>query len=342
MIVYTGIDSNRQISVDYNPITKKWRVSKKAGKAVCVVSALDCLVKVLPKTEEKEKDLLQRLKREYSTENVDLKFYKDLVFVGVYRDRKECQEIDLEPFALARVLSLLTLDGGCLNAEEGRLTVVAVQDGVVSAFRVIKRKEGQDHRELLEFLGIDIGGKEVLLSGAYWQAFENLFQRVLKNPYCSPELTCALGASLKHIVKTPYPTFTKVALSPKEIKGLSVKTALAVLPLFASFFLTNVMYDTEKLRESARREFKEVFPNLPAVGVYQQVRSRVLIQERFVLTKRLARLSGWEGLTIYSIEWDGEVLRIKGEGPQDKVIAISTQSTKKAEENTLEFEAVLK
>ncbi len=343
MIVYTGVDGAYSVSVSYNPLSRRWKVVGRRGRTVCSIPSRLCLVKVEKKPVEKRADFLKGLKELYGTDKVDAVFYGDRVFVGVYRDYQHaCQEVDLEPFALARVLSLFTDEGFIVNAQTDRTTFVYIEGGLISSYRVVLRSAGEDPQEVLRLSGMELSERPVLLAGTHHRALMPHVHNRIENPYCAPELTCALGCALKHVVKKPYPSFKKREVSPEELRRLSAVGLTSMGFLLFALLSVKSLYNTDRLRESARGEFKKVFPNLPSVSVYEQVRGRVSTGERFELTKRLSALSSWEGLTLYSFEWDGRELRIRGEGPPEKVKGLKPSSMKTTDRNTLEFEVIIR
>jgi hypothetical protein len=57
-MILTGVDNTKRVSIDYNLLLKKWKLTDKEGKSIYVIPSDKCLVKVEKLSEGvKRKDL---------------------------------------------------------------------------------------------------------------------------------------------------------------------------------------------------------------------------------------------------------------------------------------------
>ncbi len=382
-MIYTGVDGKKSFSVRYSYIRRRWEPTKRQGKRVCVVPSDLCFIKVEDAFSKKKYEIKSfyslYVEEKFGNVKWDPSLYKDKAFLGVYRDFSEsgCHEVELEVFALARVLLTLGLDGYVLDLGKRKSTLVEVQDGLLKSYRVVlkggnhieevirikrglsdeeashlKRTKGLDVEEVQEGL-MDIllpmnldSNIPILLSGGLskLKGIKDMFKSIIKNPYCEPELTSAFGASLKHVLKNPYPDFVKSDLSEEELKKVGMSVGIGMLLFFFVYLGMGKLLSSGSLRYEERKKFKEVFPNTPIVALYDQVRSKVSTGERYEVTKKVYKLQQVlkEGMKVYSIEYSDGALTVKGEGREDLVMGIGAKKIKKTPTGSLEFEVEVK
>lgn len=383
-IIYTGIDGSKSYSISYNPIKKIWRPSSKKGKKIYLLPSDLCFIK----SERAFTNKLSQLYSYYSLEiekkfgnlPFDISVIGETVYLGVYKgfNEKDFYNIELEPFALARVLSLLTNEGFVVDIGKKKTTFVYIENGLLKSYRVILKgtdylkslikdgnilsveksksylvEKGIDCDEIMRGIdeilnqsGYKINNSSVLLSGggAYIKGIRELFTNTLQNNFCSPELTSAFGASLKFAIRNPYPTFMKQTLTKEEIKKAGFAFSLSILIFIASIIAIDKIYSVENLREIQKREFKKVFPGTPVISIQEQIKTKFSKGEKYELTKKISNLSEKlkEGITITYYEYRDGLLNIKGEGPQDIVSQLNPKSIKSTPKGTVEFEVEIR
>jgi hypothetical protein len=374
-MVYTGVDGKKVFSIRTNPITKRWAITSKVGKKICVVPSDLCFVKIEKAFTQK----LSQLKGYYQIEvsekfgkvKWDLSLHEGNAILGVYKNfnPEGCDGVDLEIFSLARVLKLLGVDGYVLDLGRRKTTLVRVEKGLLKEYRVLLRggdylsllanpekpEEGErlkkekglqlkevyeGFKKLLEALDLQEGA--VLLSGggAKLKGIKDFFKNTIENPYCEPTHTSAFGASLRSVVKTPYPDFVERELSERELRVLGT-ALLGGLALFGfSYFGLEKLWSMDGLREREKAEFKKLFPNAPTTALREQVLSKATKEEPFQLTSKLSQLSSQlrEGIKLYSIDFSEGTLLIKGEGEENIVRQLKAKAVKKTPLGTVEFE----
>lgn len=382
--VYTGIDGEKNFSIIYSPFRKTWLQSNAKGTAIYVVPSDLCLIKI----EQAFTKGLSKLRSYYGLE-VDSKFpglpfdvslIGDRAFIALHRDKKakDYTHIELEPFALARLLSLLTDEGIIIDIGRRKTTFVHIEKGLLKSYRVVlegtdylidlvKTKRGiseEDAKSLLFNRGLElqevkegtesivkqsgynVSETKVLLSGggAYLKGIGELFQNTIQNKFCKPELSSAFGASLKYAMKNPYPTFQFKALSKEELRRVAISLAASFTLFFASLFAINKLYSIENLKEIERAEFRKTFPNTPILSLHEQIRAKVADGEKYELTRKLRELSSTiePSMKIISFDYSDGILRIKGEAESQLSSKIKAKSIKQTPKGTVEFEVEFK
>jgi hypothetical protein len=374
-MIYTGVDGKKSFSVNKSLLGRGWSPTQKLGKRICLVPSDRCFVKVEKALSQKLSDIRDYYQLEVSEKfgqvEWDVSLHGDLAILGVYKNFKveDCWDIDLEIFSLARVLHLLGVDGCVMDLGRRKSTLVCVESGILSRYRVLLRggdylnslinpeepqkaerlkmelKEVEDGlKGILSNLRVD-ANTPILLSGGgtKLKGLKELFGKLIENPYCQPEYTSAFGASLKYVVKTPYPDFAKRELSPQELRWAGFSLVGGLLLFGLAYFGTERLWSVEPLRERERTEFKKRFPNAPLVGVREQILSKTSKEESFQLTQKLYELSTKLALDlkIYSLEFSKGSLLVRGEGKEEVVRGLSPKSVKKTPSGTLEFELEL-
>ncbi|NPB05278.1 MAG: hypothetical protein GXO08_02730 [Aquificae bacterium] len=187
-MIYTGWDGSVKVSVDYNPLRKKWKLTSKEGRKVVVIPSDRTLIKKenLPKG-VKEGELRKFLKTKYRNYDFDFKVSGDnytLVLVKNFKPPKDYFALDPEPFALARLSNLLKEnDLQILNLEPDRFTWVLTKEGSFETYRTVGSpadlllKFLKEERNLTEEQALRILTSEGLKNPAVRKGFEE----VLKN-----------------------------------------------------------------------------------------------------------------------------------------------------------------
>lgn len=383
-LYYTGIDGNKKFSISYNILNKKWLPSSKEGKKIYLIPSDLCFIKI----DDAFSSKLNELYSFYSLENekkfgslpFDISVADGKVYFAVYKDfpSEKYQHIELEPFAISRVFSLLSKEGFAVDIGRRKTTFVKVENGLLKSYRVIlkggdylnslvirakgitheeaekiKIEKGLEVPEIREgFLDIlkqscyELESSPVLLSGggAYLKGINELFQNSINNNYCKAELTSAFGSSLKFALKNNYPNFIKKTITKDDIKKTALSVALISLSFAVSLALINKIYSVDDLKEAQKREFKKIFPNTPAISIQEQLKSKLSKGEKFELTHKLSNLGDLltDGMTITSIEYSDGVLKVKGEANEKSFPNIKTKSLKQTVKGSLEFELEIK
>ncbi len=289
--------------------------------------------------------------------------------------------LDAEVFALARLSKVLKeKDCFVLDLGKAKTTLVEIRDGELISYRVvlkggdfiedfvssklgitkeeardIKFKEGVANpqvrtafEKILQSLNKNLKEEKVLLSGGLskLKGIESYIGKPLKNPYVDPELNSAFGASLKYIYRDCSPDFRRDELSSKEIKWIAAVAGFS----FVLFLLSNVAIHllekriVKSIREIEKREFKKVFPELPPIAVRDQVKS-IVEKKQFPLTEKFLMLAPYleEGIKIYKIHYEKNILRIEGEAKsKENLSALEIKKLKKLKEGGYEFEIEVK
>lgn len=382
-MIYTGIDGTKYYSISYNPIKKNWMPSSREGKKIYLIPSDLCLIK-------REKAFTNKLSQLYSYYSLeiekkfgnlpfDISVIEETVYLGVYKgfNERDFYKIELEPFALARVLSLISKEGYIIDIGKRKTTFVFIENSLLKSYRVVLKgtnylkeligktnilseeaesiliEKGIDRdeikqgiREILKQSGYEINNSPVLLSGggAYIKGIKELFTNPLQNNLCPPELTSAFGASLKFAMNNPYPNFMKQTLTKEEIKKAAFALSLGMLIFIASIIAIDKIYSIENFREIQKREFKKAFPGTPLISVQEQIKTKFSKGEKYELTKKISNFSEKlkEGITIISYEYRDGILNIKGEGNQEVVSQLNPKSIKSTAKGTVEFEVEIR
>lgn len=382
--VYTGIDGEKTFSVSHGLFRKTWSASNAKGTGINVVPSDLCLIKI----EQAFTKSISKLRSYFGLEieskfgdlPFDLSLAGDRVYIALHRypKAKDYSHIELEPFALARLLSLLTDEGIIIDIGRRKTTFVQIEKGFLKSYRVIMdgtdylidlitRKRdisGEDAKSLLINKGLELNevkeGIESILKqsgyrlnetkvllcggGANLKGLGELFSNTIQNNFCKPELASAFGASLKYVLTNPYPTFQFRALSKEDLRKVTVLGGLSLVLFFASLFAIDKLYSIQNLREIERAEFKKTFPNTPIVSLHEQIRSKVSAGDKYALTRRLKELSQMidPGMKIISFDYSDGILRIKGEAESQLSSKIKAKSIKQTPKGIVEFEMELK
>ncbi|MFN3813173.1 MAG: hypothetical protein ACK4SM_00935 [Aquificaceae bacterium] len=382
-MIYTGVDGNKSFSVRYSYLKRKWEPTERQGRKVCIVPSDLCFIKVEDAFSKKKHEIRSLyslyVEEKFGDVKWDTSLYRDKAFLGVYRDfsERDCQEVELEVFALARVLMVLGIDGYVLDLGRRKSTLVEVQEGLLKSYRVVlkggnyiteviklkkglsveeanrlKKTKGLDVEEIREglmdiFSSISLDTNiPILLSGGLsrLKGIKDMFKSVIENPYCESELTSAFGASLRYILKNPYPDFIKRELSEEELKRVGMSVGIGAFLFLFVYLGMGKLLSSGSLKYEERERFKAVFPNTPMVALYDQVRSKVSTGERYQVTKKISKLQHIlkEGMKVYSIEYSDGVLTVKGEGKEDLVMGIGAKRIKRTPTGSLEFEVEIR
>lgn len=382
--VYTAIDRNKSFSIRFNRLRKNWKESDSSGKQIYVVPSDLCLIRIEQAFTKKLSSLRSYYRLEVESKfpgsNFDVSLVDDTVYVAIHRDSKalDYSHIELEPFALARVLSIIADEGIIIDIGRSKTTFVQVERGLLRSYRVVgegvdflarlvseKRKielaqaknllfergiELEEFREGIDFIfnqsGYELNENEVVLSGggAYIAGIEKLLRRVRKNNLCSPEFSVALGAALKYVMKNPYPAFQFRTISAGELRRVALFTVAGVVVTVASLIAVDRIYSTQNLRDIEKAEFKKVFPNAPALYIREQVKGKVGAGERFELSKRLAEFSKMieSGIKVISFDYSSGTLTVRAEAESSISSKVRAKSVKQTPKGTVEFEVEIR
>ncbi len=314
----------------------------------------------------------------------DVKLSGDRYCLALIRDfspPEDAYSLDPEIFSLARVCRA-TSENDCFVLDIGKrkTTLVEVVGGELESYRVvlkggdfidkyltekigvgkeeaerIKISEGlkSDHvraafETILSSLGKDLSDKKVLLSGGVSKltGIESYFGAVLRNEYVPPEMNSAFGASLKYVYRDCSPEFREEELSERDIKKVIAVFGTSLLLFMAVNFSLGFLEKriVKDIRGIEKKEFRRVFPNLPAVAVRDQLKS-LLERTNYNMTAELILLSEKlsEGLKLYKIEYGNGVLKVVGEAESKKILEkLSPKSIKKTPEGKFEFEVEIR
>lgn len=371
-------DGEKRLSVEYNPISKEWKVSQKSGKLICCVPSEKVFIKVEDYTKEEKKtkasDLKNYAKERFPESKHDIKLTNGRAYLALCRDCEECENIELEPFALARLFSLYEKEGFIIDFGRRKTVLVEIKDGLFRSFRVVlrggdyitqsladkrsisweeaerlKRLDGMALKEveeaiiqILELSGYDFEDKNVLLTGggSRLKGLKSLFSKAIELKHCEPGYAVCLGACLREVLKNPYPDFIQKELTPQDIKRLAYVGAGMTFAFLFSFFAMQKVYSVETLRDAQRSEFKKLFPKEPIVSLQEQVKAKVSTAEEYKLTKQFlkAQESLRSGMKLYSFEYAEGRLNIKGEADRKTLEGLKLHSTKETPTGTVEFE----
>lgn len=370
--VVSAKEGEKRFSVEYNPITKSWQVSKRSGRVLCVVPSHKSLIKV--EGRKRIEDLRAYVKERFPESRYDIKLLEDRAYIGLCRDCFECEDIELEPFALARLFSLYEKEGLVIDFGKSKTVFVEVEGGLLRSLRVVmrggdyltqrvmekrnigfeeaeklKRSEGLNLEEvreglleILELSGYSFEEKTLLLTGggSRLRGLREAFKRIIDLRACEPEYAVCLGACLREVLKNPYPDFTRKELSKQDIKRIAYTGASMGLLFFLSLLAMDRIYSAEKLRELQRSEFKRLFPKEPIVSLYDQVRAKVSTGEEYRLTKALLKVQDnlKPGMRIYTFEYAEGRFIIKGEAERSLLEGIRPYAIKETTTGKVEFE----
>ncbi len=313
--------------------------------------------------------------------NVDENLLYLVVFKG-YEEPEDYFALDSEIFSLARVLRANgKSDGIVLDIGENKTTYVSVKDGKIDSYRVVlkggkyidkkvseaygidleeseglKRREGlgdkkvrEAFEEIISSIGHEFSSSEVLLSGGLskLRRIEDFFGKVIFNKHCEPHLNSAFGASLKYIYKDKSPDFRSDTIEPSDIRRFAVIGGLSAVFLLASLVALNFGggYVIKELKNKQKEEFKEAFPNLPAVSVYDQVKGLISSGDKYILTRKWEKFLDkmTRNVIIYKIEYNGDAIIVKGETSDEGLVnLLEPKAIKKTPKGSIEFELEIK
>lgn len=375
--VVTAKDGEKSLSVEYNPLSGEWRLSSRTGKTICSVPSDRSLVKFEDFGGEEKKAVLEKL-RTYSRERFpesryDISLMNNRVYLALCRDCADCEEVELEPFALARLYSLHSQEGFIIDWGRRKTVFVEVKEGLLQSFRVVlkggdyitqklsesrnisleegerlKRLEGMNLKEveeaakyILELSGYSVEGKVFLTGGgSRLRGLRSLFPESVGLDLCEPEYAVCLGVCLREVLKNPYPDFRKKGFTQEDLRRLAYVGGGILVAFALSLLSMQKLYSVESLRDAQRAEFKKLFPKEPIVSLHQQVKAKVSTGEEFRLTKLLikAQENLKPGMKLYSFEYAEGRLTLKGEADRSLLEGVKFHSTKETPTGRVEFE----
>ena len=360
-MIYTGIDGEKWFSISYSPLKRTWKPVKKKGRKIYVIPSHLCLVKK-EKLEEKLKssELKETLlyeAEEYGANLWDFKIHGGfyyVVFVKNFNIPEDYYALDCEIFSLARISKALNKPNlKIIDIGKSKTTFVEVKDYKVETYRIVlkgaeflKENPREAFKEILESSGLDWVGEEVLLSGggSKIEDFKEFF-KVIRNPYCEPELNSAFGASLKYVYKDSSPEFRKLELSPSEQKALLLVVGLATFSFVAYFSFKD--YIKKKIVQTINQEkkslFSQKFPNIPPVLVEEQLKNIKKKEKNEFFNKLYTVFAKLPyGVKIYKIEYKNNILKVVGEADEEKIKSLKTERIRKTPDGNYEFEIIIR
>ncbi|MEN3033391.1 MAG: hypothetical protein ABDH18_00175 [Aquificaceae bacterium] len=339
-------NESKTLTIELNLITKRWKiVSKQKEPDVLLIPSGLCFIKRFDSEENLESYIQERFK--------DLKYKisktKEVSYIAVLKENQEGIDLELEPFAIARVCAMHIKDGLCLSLKDSYLTFVKLKSGLLESFRTIN--VGLDDLKTLDFSledarkrflniiedsGYSIPDRLILfcekspVNTAYFKDFE------IKYAGKDPDL---IGACLGKAFKDIYPRFSQSIFKTQEFKKTALAGTSGALLLLFFNFLSSYFFKTDGLRDMQRQEFKKVFPNEPAVSPYRQLKSKVSSGEGYLLSSLLVEASSSlrKGMIIYSFEFDSTSLSIKGKAPENLLNGLNPRSVRQVPDGK-EFE----
>ncbi|MFN3870405.1 MAG: cell division FtsA domain-containing protein [Aquificaceae bacterium] len=379
MRVITAKEGGKTLSIEYNPFSKKWNITKRQGKVVCVIPSQKVLIKVEDYTDKKKKkeQLISYVKERFPDARYHIKFADKKAYLALCRDCVPCKGIEPEPFALARLFSLYEKNGFIIDWGRNKTVFVEIREGFLKSFRVIlrggdyisnriskeknvpferaealKREQGlaleevkDAVQEILSMAGYELKGEALMLTGggSKTKGLKEYFQRVITLREVAPEYAVCLGTCLREVIKNPYPDFKEEEISKKDLRRVLYVGGGLALAFFVSLFGMEKLYSVEELRDIQRAEFKRLFPKEPIVSLKDQVRAKVSTAEEYQLTKLLlkAEESLKPGMKLYTFEYFDGKLTIKGEAPRSLLEGVKVRSLKDIGSDKVEFEVVL-
>ncbi len=379
MRVITAKEGEKTLSIEYNPFSKKWNITKREGKVICVVPSQKVLIKVEDYTDKKKKkeQLISYAKERFPDTRYHIRFADKKAYLALCKECSACENIELEPFALARLFSLYERNGFIVDWGRSKTVFVEVREGLLKSFRVIlrggdyisnriakernlpferaealKREQGLALKEvkdvveeILSMSGYELKEDTLMLTGggSKIKGIREYFQKVITLKEVEPEYAVCLGVCLREVLKNPYPDFKEEGISKKDLrKALYLGSGLALV-FFVSLFGMEKLYSVEELRDIQRAEFKKLFPKEPIVSLRDQVRAKVSTAEAYQLTKLLLKAQEdlKPGMKLYSFEYFEGKLTIKGEAPRSLLEGVKVRSLKDIGSDKVEFEVVL-
>ncbi len=324
------------------------------------------------------------VREKYGEVTWDVEVDDGTMYLVVFRDfdiPDDFFALDPEIFSLARVLRANgKKDGVVLDIGSRKTTYIEIAEGKIVNYRVVlkggdyidgivsesygidkgeaeelKKEKGLSDvkvreavEDILNSIGHNLKGKEILLSGggSLLKGIDNLFDNVFRNDHCEPPLNSAFGASLKYVYKDKSPSFRRSGIEPSELRKMALVSGVAGLFLILSYITSNFLGEKiiKDIKALEKKEFKEAFPNLPAVSVYSQVKGLISSNDRFMLTRRIEKLTEKlrRGVVIYSIEYAEGRLIVRGETDENTVKLMEPKSIKKTPKGKVEFEIEIK
>ncbi len=360
-MVWTGVDGDKVFSLEVPRFRKEWRPTSKIGKKIYVVPSHLCLVRRGSTDIRDPKDIRRsvalEVEEKFGDVLWDLKPVEGGYILAVVRGfspPEDAYALDPEVFSLARCARAMDL-GDCtvVDIKRERTTVVRVRGGRMESYRVLMR--GSNHfnnrpeklREIFEDLGWDLSKEDVVLGGVVTtDVVKDLFGRVHRNRFADPGMNAAFGAAMRYVIPDEAPDFREEEISARDLKIYFALNGLALVAFVAAILGSEIFKDTaiKELRSKQRDIFREMFPQLPAVGILDQVRA-MASGDKISLTGKLVEIAPYlrRGMRIYSIEFNGVELRLRGEVSNlDLVEDLKPEMVRKTPEETYEFEVVVR
>lgn len=313
VMLFTGVENLKEVSVDYNPLKKSWKLTSKKGKKIFLIPSDRVLIKREKLPEGlKKRDLKRYLQTKYGEFMFDFTLEGDtytLVLVRDFKPPEDYHALDPEPFALARLShpageeNLTVLDIG-----RRKTTYVRVENHRLKAYRVVLRGGDYLTQRLAERLNIPFERAEELKreKGLELEPVKEALADILKDlppvegklllsgggsklkglegflgletltfDFLEREKFPAFGGALKFVYRDDSPTFKPPEVGRRELR----LTAFALAVLLLGYLVGVQTLDRAEKRflsEIEKREkllFSEKFPDLPPVAVLEQLKT---------------------------------------------------------------------
>ena len=170
-MLFTGIEHLKSVSINYNPLRKKWHLSNKKGKKIYVIPSDKVLIKKenLPRGVENKYQLKKYLSLKYSNFIFDFQLLNDsgeyyLVLIKDFEIPKDYFALEAEPFALARLSFVLNIDNlQILDIGRRKITFIEVEKKLLKGYRVLLKGINYLSQRLMEEFKISAEKAETLL-----------------------------------------------------------------------------------------------------------------------------------------------------------------------------------
>ncbi len=352
---FTGVDNNgNKVSISYDVFKKNWRIVEKDSKDKIYLVPAENFIYLKEETDINNYSQIinyYKLIIEERYPGCEFDIYiekyneKNIVHIMVIKDFKpppRYYALDGEIFSLKRLLQISgESEGFVFNLNYDRVVCVYVKNGHIQYYRVIKRelKTPEDTVSIVEQLPYIEKNKPLITVGILPDDIKRLLSpsKVIEKD----EKSLALSCSLKPLLDNEFLSFRKNEFTKEEINRLKIISIVLISIyifeyFFLSFFVENKIKELKFLQSKI---FKSVFPDVPIVSPYSQLKANVKTKLEFELSKKLANINLPKNSKIYSIEYFEGVLIVKGEASEPPQIA---KSIKKTPSGNFEFEIEVK
>ncbi|MCS7083683.1 MAG: hypothetical protein NZL90_01705 [Aquificaceae bacterium] len=339
---------DKTLTIELNLLTKQWKISSKQKEPdIFLIPSELCFIKRFISEENNEESINSYIQERFKDLSYKLSLRQDISYLAVLKTSQPQLDIELEPFAIARICALYLKDGLCLSLKETSSVFVRLESGLLESFRTL----GAINLKTLDFSSESVRKALLLLIEESGYSLPKKMVIFSQNPPFNleqfkdleilyggkdPDL---LGACLGKAFKDPYPRFRQNIFKSSEFKKTALTGAFGILLIAIFNVFSSFVFNVNRLRELQREEFKKIFPSEPAVSPYRQLKAKVSSGEDYLLSSLLVESSASlrKGMVIYSFEFDGNSLSIKGKAPEDVLAGLKPRSTRQVPDGR-EFE----